>query len=226
VGRIGDYVERISEHRMVGLAVCNTEPLVAPFGGRRRMLGSNPIAFAAPRADDRRPLSLDIATAALPYGKLLVALARGDALAPGLLVDRDGAPTTDPAAFEQGGALVAFGGHKGYGLSLLVEVLAGILSGGGAAPSRRFSHGNGLLIIALDIEALIPVERYEEDIEELCTLLTSTPPAAGTTRVVIPGEPEGESAERRRREGLALPPATRSALITLAVELGVDGGGL
>jgi len=226
VGRLGDYVERVAAHNMIALAVCNTNVLVAPYGGRERLLGSNPIAFACPRADGAKPVSLDIATAAMPYGKLLVALARGESLAPGLLIDRDGAPTTDPAAFDEGGALLPFGGHKGYGLSLLVEILGGILSGGGAACSERFSHGNGLLLIALDIDAMLPSGDYQTDIEELCERLAGSAPAIGHSKVVIPGEPETSSAQQARRDGVALPVATRTELIGLARELDIAADGL
>src|SRR6478736_6114494 len=121
IGRVAPYVERIARAGMVGIAMANAGPAVAPFGGRDRVFGTNPFAWAMPRGEGQEPLSFDIATAGIAAGKLHVAKAKGELVGPGLLVDADGAPTQDPDEFFSGGAILPFGGHKGNGVSLLVQ---------------------------------------------------------------------------------------------------------
>src|SRR5680860_119309 len=121
IGRVAPYVERVAAENMVGMAMANAGPAVAPYGGRSRVMGTNPIAWAVPRAGEEPPVSLDVATAFIAEGKLRVARAKGAPCPFGAIVNIDGAPSIDPADFYDGGALMAFGGHKGSGFSILAQ---------------------------------------------------------------------------------------------------------
>ena len=130
VGRLGEYVAELASAGLMGLAFCNSGAVVAPFGGTGRALGTNPFAWAAPGAGPD-PLVLDFSTAGVAEGKLRVAGAEGREVAPGLIVDSGGQPTTRPEDFFAGGALLPFGGHKGSGMSIMIELL------------RRAAHRHG-----------------------------------------------------------------------------------
>ncbi len=123
VGRLGDYAERIATAGQLSMVVTNAWVSVAPFGGRDRRLGTNPIAFGVPRAAPRPPIVSDFATSVVAEGKLQVARAYGRSVPPGTIVDSDGRPTEDPNAFYDGGALLPAQGYKGYGLAVAIEAL-------------------------------------------------------------------------------------------------------
>ncbi|WP_233819296.1 Ldh family oxidoreductase [Saccharothrix sp. S26] len=204
VGRLGEYVGFLAEHDLVALAFGNADPTVAPYGGRARRLGTNPLAWAAPRAADRPPIVVDWATSGVAEGKLAVARARGERVPEGLVVDADGRPTTDPGDFYAGGALLPFGGHKGYGLSVLIEVVGGLLTGMGVSSLPGYRGGFGTVLVAVDIGALTPVERFREQAELFCRELARTPTAEGSREVLVPGEPEARTRRARLRDGIPM----------------------
>jgi uncharacterized oxidoreductase len=222
IGRVGEYVSTIAQAGMIGLAMCNHYPNVAPFGSRERVMGTNPIAWSVPRASGFEPIVVDFATSAVAEGKLRVARAKGETVAPGLIIDREGRPSQNPIDFYDGGALLPFGGHKGYGLSLMVELLGGGLSG--AAPSilSEFAGSNGTLMIALNISAFIPLEQYIAQVEAFCARIKAAVPAEGFSEALLPGEPESRTRQHRLTEGIALPEATWQEFLTLAGELEVS----
>ena len=133
IGRLGEYVEKVSRAGQIGLMACNSPPAVAPYGGYTRLLGTNPIAWGAPRASGNPPIVVDFATATIAEGKLRIAHAIGSKAPLGAVVDKHGQPSTDTAAFYDGGALTTFGGYKGFGLSVMAELMAGMLSGTGSS---------------------------------------------------------------------------------------------
>ncbi len=221
VGRLADYVELIAGKGRVGMAVVNAWVRVAPFGGRDRRLGTDPIAFGIPRAGTQRPIVVDFATSVLAEGKLKVALADGAAVAPGAIIDADGNPTEDPADFYAGGSLLSAQGHKGYGLAVAIEALGGALSGMGPAMIPGYRDGNGMFVLALEPEAFTPADRFLSQVEEMAEALLSAPAAPGAQAVVLPGDPEARSAERRLRDGIPIAEKTWVQLRRLADELGV-----
>ena len=221
IGRLGEYVERLANEGLLGLALCNAGPIVAPYGGRRRRLGTNPLAFAAPRGDGIPPLVVDFATAGIAHGKLLVAQAKGEAIAPGLLLDVDGQVTVDPDAFNHGGALLPFGGHKGYGLSVMIEILGGVLSGMAPSALEEYRGGNGTLVLAIAVDAFVPLATLYDQVQRLCELLVTTPPADGVAEVLLPGEVERRARAERTAHGIPVPETTWAELIQLAETLGV-----
>jgi uncharacterized oxidoreductase len=223
VGRLGEWVEMTLDHSMIGLAFSNgglPGGAVAPYGGAQRLLGTNPIAAALP-VTDHPPLVIDFATSAVAEGKLRVARNRGQPVPQGWILGPDGQPTTNPEDYYAGGALLPAAGHKGYGLSLLVEFLGGILTGRGCPALPGFTSGNGVLFLALSIAAFRPLEAFLTDGATLCDQIKAMPPAEGFDEVLLPGEPEHRTAEQRRAEGIILDEATWAQLTAAAAELGV-----
>src|SRR5215467_2838085 len=154
VGRLADWAEMAAEQGLIGMVWANAKGglNVAPWGGAGRRLGTNPHAIAVPGPNGTVAMSHDFATSVWAEGKLRVKFNRGEAAPPGIMLDGRGEPSTDPREYytDPVGSLLTAGGHKGYGLSLAVEILAGILSGAGAASSERSVFRNGTLIVGLD----------------------------------------------------------------------------
>lgn len=221
IGRVGEYVETISRSAMIGLAMCNTEAVVAPFGGRQGRLGTNPLAWAMPRGAGREPLLVDFATSGVAEGKLRVARDKGERVPLGLLVDREGHPSPVPADYYAGGALLPFGGHKGYGIGVVIELMAGALSGMGPSAAPDYPGGNGTLIMALSIARFIPVEQFTAQAELLSEKIKATPTAEGFSEVLVPGEPEWRARRERLATGISLPEPTWQDIQALARGLNV-----
>ncbi|HWN28605.1 MAG TPA: Ldh family oxidoreductase [Actinomycetospora sp.] len=212
VGRLGEYVEALARRGLVASAFCHADPTVAPFGGRGRRLGTNPLAWAAPAGDGAPPLVLDWATSASAEGKLAVARARGEQVPPDVLVDAAGAPSTDPQDFYDGGALLPFGGHKGYALSLMIDVVGGLLTGAGAASLPGYDGTNGTVLVAHDVARFTPLAGFTEQVEALRAELHATPPAPGSDGVLLPGEPEEAARRHHLAQGVDVPATTWAAL--------------
>lgn len=225
VGRLGEYTAMIADAGLIGIATCNAGPAVAPFGGRSRLFGTNPFSFAVPRTASQRPVLVDFATAGVAEGKVRVALAKGEQVPPGNIVDVDGAPSTDPQAFYDGGSLVAFGLHKGSGMSVMAELFGGGLSGLGPSClpgfAQGFLAGNGTVITAYNIDDFVPRDQYIERVEGFCERVRSSTPAQGVSEVLVPGDPEWRSRERRLRDGVPVPEATWDDIRRVATDLGV-----
>jgi LDH2 family malate/lactate/ureidoglycolate dehydrogenase len=220
IGRVAPYVERIAAARCIGIAMANAGPAVAPYGSRKRILGTNPIAWAAPRAGDQPSLSFDIATAMIAEGKVRVAKAKGELVPPGVIVTTDGVPSQIPDDFYDGGALLPFGGHKGSGLSLLAQVIGRGLAGLTPQSSKVQRGVNGPFVIAINPDVFTPFRLFLDEIESQCDEISASEPMEGFDRVRLPGEPETESRERRA-DGIPVPERTWQDLCALAAELGV-----
>jgi len=222
IGRVAPYVEAIARAVMIGIATASTGPAVAPYGSRSRVLGTNPIAWAAPRAGNREPVCLDIATAAVAEGKLRVARSKGVPAPPGAIVDIEGHPSLDPNDFYNGGALLPFGGHKGSGLSILVQLIGQGLAGIDRAQLMEHRGANGPFVLAINPEAFGAGSTFVEAVEEQCSTITSAAPAEGFKTVLLPGEPEIIARAERAVAGIPVPESTWSDLLRLARELGID----
>jgi LDH2 family malate/lactate/ureidoglycolate dehydrogenase len=209
VGRLGEWVEQLAGEGLIAIAFCNAEPTVAPFGGSERRLGTNPIAWATP---GRPPLVMDWSTATMPEGKLAVALARGEQVPHGVLLDSGGEPSRDPADFYAGGALLPLGAHKGSGLSVMIQLVGGALAGTGAFGAQG-AAANGTVLIALDPGAF--TDDFDDETEAFSAALAATRPARGFDAVLVPGEIERRTRALRAQEGVPLPAATWSELEAL-----------
>jgi uncharacterized oxidoreductase len=224
VGRRGEWVEMAAAQNLIGLAFCNggrPGGIVAPFGGAARLLGTNPIAAAAPVAG-RAPFLLDFATSNVAEGKVRIARNKGQSIPEGWILDSQGRSTTNPEDLYNGGMLLPAAGHKGYGLALLVEFLGGLLTGGGgpAIPTYK-AVGNGVVFIVLSIEAFRPLEAFLGDTAILCEQVKETKPAPGFQEVLLPGEPEQRMAEQRQAAGISIDETTWGQLTAAANRLGV-----
>jgi uncharacterized oxidoreductase len=228
LGRIGAWPEKLAEYGLASVHFVNTSGfgiLVAPFGGSDRRLSANPIAAGVP-VGGGRPIILDIATSAIAEGKIQVARNKGDQLPPGLVLDGQGQPTTDPEAFyaKPPGAILPFGGHKGSGLSLFCEILAGSLTGGRASnPGSPTADRlvNNMLSIVFDPAALSDVDAFADDVTQLIQWVKATPPLTQGGKVLLPGEIEEDIRRERMSKGLPIDDATWTAMSETAASLGV-----
>ncbi len=203
----------------------NASPAMAPWGGREKIVGTNPWSWACP-AGALAPMALDIANTSVARGKVYLARQRGETIPEGWAIDAGGAPTTDPQAAIDG-VILPMAGHKGYAIAVVMDMLSGVLTGSGFGSqvqgpyqAEHRSHA-GHLMIALDIAALQPVEDFGRRMETLIAELKSAPLAQGASEIFYPGEIEARNDARHRRDGLLLPDDTLADLGMLAAELGL-----
>jgi L-2-hydroxycarboxylate dehydrogenase (NAD+) len=238
------YAMMVLAEDMIGISMTNAGALVAPTFGRDAILGTNPISVAAP-AGEAYPFVLDMATSTVSLGKVEVYERSGWPLPLGWATDERAEPTSDPSLvldnverrkgpargglLPLGGVGELFGGHKGYGMALAVDVLSGVLSGAGYADTTYLhdSDGKGLpanighFFGALRIDAFRPVDEFKATMDALIRRLKTAPKAAGQGRIYIHGEKEFEAAADRQRNGVILHPAVVADLREYARELGV-----
>ena len=247
-GIAGFYAMMALAHDCIGFSTTNASVLVVPTFARNAMLGTNPISVAAPANADqnsqRWPFVLDMATSTVPRGKLEVYHRLEKPLPLGWATDETGAPTADTdrvlenfrgktqgsgGLLPLGGAGELLGGHKGYGLSLLVDILCGVLSGAAyadlvypkTADGKTLPSNIGHCFGALRIDTFRPVEEFKADIDDLQRRLKEAPKAEGQDRIYVHGEKEYEEAERRSRDGIPLNPKVAADLASIGEELGV-----
>jgi LDH2 family malate/lactate/ureidoglycolate dehydrogenase len=195
-GRSAYYVEMIAQAGLVGIHTAGSHRSVAPFGGARPALGTNPIAFGLPSAHG--PLVLDMGTSAFMGTELALRERLGQLLPEDVAIDPDGRPTRDPTAARLG-ALLPFGGYKGFGLALIVQAL-GLLAGSTLDPDCD----DGYLFIVFKPELLVPLEDFKRRVSELVDRVKSTPRQAGFDEIRIPGERAFRSRELARRDGIEI----------------------
>jgi LDH2 family malate/lactate/ureidoglycolate dehydrogenase len=228
------YAMLALEHGMIGLSMTNSTHLAVPTFGRQKTQGTNPIAVAIP-ADGHPPFVLDMATTGVTFGRLEVSERKAKPLKPGWAVDAEGRETLDPTIAMTKGALLPLGGygtenggHKGYGLGALVEILCGVLSGGlfGTALGldERGLHGGtvGHFFGAFRIDALRDADGFARDLGRELSTFEQSRPAPGAERVITPGEPERASTERYRREGVPIDPKVWETIDAMAERLGIE----
>ena len=222
-GAAAYYAMRAAEAGLVAVAMTNTEPLVIPYGGAERALGTNPICLAAPTASGT--FNLDLATSQVAINRIYNARDEGRPIPEGWGVDERGAPTTDPAAVHAG---VPLGGYKGYALALMVEVLCGVLPGAGVRHGVGDLYGGGTgaqdtghFHLALDPERTVGRDRFAAVLDGLLDELRAIPPAPGFDEVLVAGDPEDRARAERARTGVPIEPALWGTLRALSDELGV-----
>lgn len=255
-GCAGFHAARAVRHDAIGLLVanCGQQRIARPPGGRQTMLGTNPLSLAAPAAT-HPPFVLDMSTTAVPTGRIRAAARAGERVPEGWLADDDGRPVTDPAAFDRGAAHLLWlgeagsantggstdpggsvlsagsGGYKGYGLGLLVEVLAGLVPGSGLGPAPAALAGDGtpsgrdddigFLALAIAPGALRAAEQFRRDADALFGTLLATDPVRPCDAVRYPGWPEARRSAHRLRNGVPLPAALHAELVRVAEDTGV-----
>jgi LDH2 family malate/lactate/ureidoglycolate dehydrogenase len=228
IGRLADYAIMAAKEGMIGLITADSgrgPKAVAPFGGRARRMGTNPICIAVP-SDMDGPVLLDMATAAVAAGKVSLAVSRKETIPPTWVIDKDGNPTTDPNDYFDGGALLPVGadqGHKGSGLSFMVEVLSGILTGLGFGLDPNGRHNDGCFLLAINVAAFRPLADFKKEVKEFAEFVKTSPPAQGFSEVMYPGEIEWRTEQARRQNGIYVEEETRLQLDALIDELDIRG---
>lgn len=229
VGRVGAYPLMVAREGLIGLMFVNGGRLgfqIAPYGGLDGKLTTNPIAFAAPRRGCE-PILVDMATSMVAEGKVRVASNQGKPLPPGCIIDHHGTPSTDPQDYlgEPRGAILPIGGaaaHKGYCLGFLVELLAGALSGQGCAAGERRLKSNGATLTVYDIGFFTDLDSYYTEVENLIQHVLSSRIDPSVGQILLPGQPEWNAAEHRRKHGIELDDTTWSRICGAAEGLGID----
>jgi len=219
------YVEKAISAGCIGLAISNAPPNMAPFGGRTRFLGTNPVAVGIP-AGQEPSLIFDASTSVVARGRIIVAAHTGEGIPDGWAVDPDGYPTTDPER-ALAGAMLPFGGPKGSAISLIIDILCGVLTG--AAFGTRLNtledltsvQNVGHVLAAVRTDLFVSDAEFRSRMDEILRMLKATPPAPGARRVMAPGEIEQANEARALTEGIALAAAIAAQLTEFGNGLGV-----
>jgi LDH2 family malate/lactate/ureidoglycolate dehydrogenase len=228
LGAAGHYPWLAAREGLIGLCTTTGPVILAPTGGVTPTFGNNPLGVGIP-AKSHHPILLDIAMSVAPRGKIGLQLAEGKPLPPGWILDRHGRATTDPADLVAGLG-VPMGGHKGYGLTLVMEVLAGVLTGAGFGWDNRREHtphmvkpaNFGHFFLAIDPECFMPSSEFTARVDRLIEQTKAGERAEGVEEILVPGEPELRARERSLREGVPLRPSTYHALQKYAEQAGLD----
>ncbi len=237
-GIAGYYVLKALERDMIGWSMTNSTKLVAPLWGGERMLGTNPIAIAFP-GKKHPPIVIDMATSACAYGKVEMAARKQTTVPDGWIIDRNGVVSEVPSDMVQGGALLPLGsfremgGHKGYCLATMVDILCCVLSGANwgpwappfalrqEIPGRSVGRGIGHFFGAMSIEAFIDVDEFKAQIDDWIETFRATKPQPGTPGVVIPGDPERLAVEERQISGIPLVRPVVEELLDISRQTGI-----
>ena len=223
IGRLSDYVLPAAQAGLIGILFVNghgADQGVAPWGGISRRLGTNPMACAGD------PILIDLTTGVVAGGKIRAYRNRSEPLPDGWIVDAEGNPSTNPAAYLDNpqGALLPFGGiagHKGYGLGMIVDILAGAMCQAGCSRPISPRLGNALFIMAINIEDFTPITNFEEHVTQLIDFVKASPTASGFDEILIPGERSGRTRRDRLANGIPLDDATWENLAKTARQVGV-----
>ena len=224
IGRIGHWAEQCTAAGLVSIHFVNvvSDPSVAPFGGTQARVGTNPFAVGVPRAQEP-PVIVDFATSRLAMGKVRVAFNKGESVPPGTLLDAGGQPTEDPAVMfaEPSGALLPFGEHKGWGLSLACELLGAALIGGKTQSGPKQSNAiiNSMLSVLVSPERLGTQAGFEQEMQAFVTWAQSG--ATQAKQVLLPGDPERRVKEQRERDGIPIDQTTWNQIVAAAESVGV-----
>ena len=227
IGMVAYYAMLALDRDMIGIAMTNAGPAVRPALGRRAMLGTNPIAFAAP-AGDETDFVLDMATSTVASGKIGLARQLGVPIPEGWAVGAEGEPVTEPPG-DRGehwaqnplGNSREQGAHKGYGLAMMVDILCGVLSGGGY--SSFIGGGKNMsFAMAIDIAAFRSVDEFKEMMDEMIRALHESPTEPGAERVMVAGDPEEEAMKDRAENGIPILQARYDEIVAIAQRVGAE----
>lgn len=227
LGRLGEYTLMAARQGLLALGTVNNHGrgnLVAPFGGSDGRLATNPLSFACPGPS--QPILVDITTSVVAEGKVRIKKNAGEAVPEGWLIDNQGRPSTDPNDLYTNprGAILPFGGpvgHKGFALSVMVDILSGALSGAGCSYSSTCRLGNAMFFTVIDPEKFVTREEFIEQVDILERHIKASPPAPGFTEIMLPGEPELRVEARRRESGVPIDEETWRQFVDTVESLGV-----
>ena len=227
-GAAGYYASMAVKENLIGLAMSNADPNMTAPGSRGSVIGNNPFAFAVP-AGKEPPVLLDIAMSTVAGGKVMAARELGKSIPETWLVDAEGIPTSDYSIWPAAGSLQPMAAHKGFGLALMIEVLAAVLTGAAfaeqvtswiLAPPSRTDTGHAFIVI--DPCKSMPMPNFKERMDRMITGIKQAPKAKGTERIYLPGEMEWERRDQALRQGIEFPPDVIESLTTLAGDWGLE----
>ena len=223
LGRLGDWAELAAAEGIVSMHFLNTSGAqrVAPYGGSDRRLSTNPLCVGIPQAGSD-PVILDITTSMVAEGKLMVAMNKGEQVPPGWIVDAHGAPTTDPKDFYAGGALLTIGGHKGSGLSIVTDLLAGALTMGRSSDPDDTAIRNNMLSIYIAPAVYDPCGEVPREVRRFVDWVKASPPATPGQPVLAPGDVERATRAKRLRDGVPIDDTTWNDLVDAARSVGLN----
>ena len=229
VGRLADYAHIAANQNLIAMLTVNNHgggTRVAPWGGSEGRLSTNPICFAIPR-ESSEPILVDITTSVVAEGKVRVKRNRNEELPEGWIVDSNGNPTNNPNDLYESpmGAILPFGGkvgHKGFALSMVIDILSGALSGAGCSRESPEKLGNAIFMTLFDISSFVPIEEFYQDIDNFVDWIKSAKLAPGFTEITIPGEPEDHTKQKRQKEGIFIEEKTWQQIEESAKKVGVD----
>lgn len=231
-GAAGFYANLAAENDMIGLSMCNVDPCMTVSGSKGKVIGTNPIAYAAPAGEERH-VYLDIATSAVAATKIFSAKALGKPIPGDWLVDEDGLPTVDPTHYPEKGAQLPMAGHKGYGLAVWVEILTAVLTGAAMLGQVKSwvldlpgPTNEGHAFMAIDVAQMMPLDEFKGRMDWMIREIRSAPLAKGAKRIYLPGEIELERRDGALADGIELPPDVVASLCGLAEDAGLDAGTL
>lgn len=229
IGRVGDYSTQAADEGLISITFANVitaNPRVAPYGGRDGRLGTNPVCIGVPAYEGSERIILDFATSRVAIGKARVAFNEGKKLEGKFVIDDKGEPTDDPSVLYRPpvGACLTFGEHKGYGLSLMAEILGGALSGGGTSRAGYANTGfrNGMMTVLLSPGAFIQEDQFTSEITSLISWVKDSPGG----NVQIPGDPERRRFAERKATGIPVDSVTWEGIIKAGQAVGVDVGSI
>lgn len=215
-GALSYYVKQAVDEKMIGMAMSHTDKAVVPFCGARPFFGTNPLAFGFP-AGEEQAVILDMATSTVAYGKIMQAQEKCEPIPAGWAVDQKGKEITDPSQYF---ALLPFGGPKGYGLAMVVDILSGILTGSAFGPHVNLMYGDydrkrklGHFFMAINVSMFTEEELFLKKMDQMIREIHATPPAEGFDRVMAPGEPESVTERERLKYGIPLDRAVYDFLV-------------
>jgi len=224
-GTAAYWTRRMAKAGCIGILTTNSSPAMAPWGGRKKTVGANPWSIAAP-GGHHSPVVLDISNTSVARGKIYSALEKRQDIPSGWAIDREGRPTTDPREALEG-VMLPIGEHKGYGISFMMDILSGVLTGSGystevTGPYIPEGHSRcGHLVLALDVETVIGVAEFTRRIDDLIERNRSVPLAPGSAGIYYPGELEARAEQENAAAGVTLPRKTIDDLRTLAASCSV-----
>jgi len=224
IGRLGDYTSMASDEGLMATGFCNGGgPNVAPHGSRDRVLGTNPMACSVPtKSSVGYDLEIDFASAASAEGKLNVARIKGENVRPGLMQNSEGNPTENPNDFYDGGSIVPIGGQKGSALSLVLEILGGVFTGGRCSAFDDYVDGNGVLFLITRTDLFRPQENFDEDMSLIHDAVTGSQRAAGFDEVLFPGDAERRHLKESDESGIVLDPRSLEIIKEVCDEVDVS----
>ncbi len=224
------YTRMAAEQGCVMMLTTNGGPAIAPWGGKKKLIGTNPWSVSAP-AGALPPFMMDMANTGVARGKIYLARQRRETIPEGWALDAEGVPTTDPQAAIDG-IILPMAGHKGYAIALVVDMLSGVLTGssflsGVNGPYKAdLKSGAGHFFTAFNIEAFQPLAEFHQRMEAWISEIKSVPLAQGTEEIFYPGEMEARSDVRLRTAGIELPEDTFADLAWVAERVGLPAGRL